>query len=57
MILKIIALIVGLIVGVLVGSVAAEMLNIEPRGLIGAIGGIIFGALGWNFASSSNSKK
>lgn len=57
MILKVIALIVGLIVGVLVGSVAAEMLNIEPRGLIGAIGGLIFGALGWNLASNSSSKK
>ncbi len=57
MILKIIALVIGLIVGVLVGSVGAELLEIEPRGLVGAVVGLIFGALGWNFVSNSNSKK
>ena len=57
MILKIIALVIGLIIGTLVGSIAAELLDIHPKGLIGAIGGIIFAALGWNLASNSNSKK
>ena len=57
MILKIIALVIGLIVGVLVGSVGAELLDIEPRGLVGAVVGLIFGALAWNLASKSNSKK
>ena len=57
MILKIVALVIGLIVGTLVGSIAAELLDIHPKGLIGAIVGIIFAALGWNLASKSNSKK
>jgi len=57
MILKIFALIIGLIVGTIVGSIAAELLDIQPRGLIGAVGGLIFAALGWNLASNSNSNK
>ena len=57
MILKIFVLIIGLFVGILVGSIGAELLNFEPKGLMGAVVGLIFGALAWNLASKSKSKK